>query len=203
MTALKSDYRRLVGELAGAAHRRNADLAAAERSYLDGTAALTAALAEAAAAVDHAASRLTEAQTAVGETDRTAERLWTTLRRRPGPVPEPSTMDGSTSAASLLANVADRLEGSRTAGALSRRALWLLPPIGAGTGALVALTGAGVSAVGAGILGQLLYLAASFAGVPVAAAWARWRHGAGLDAGGVGLTVLGGMAACAFVILLP
>jgi hypothetical protein len=215
VTALKSDYRRLVGELAAAARLRNADLIDADTSYVDGMSALSASASEAAVAVERAQQRLAAAQATVAETDSEATLLWTELRgqlgwrgRRLGEVPDPSTVDHSGSAAPLVA-AADRIaRGRRTGPAvpLSRGSLVLLPVIGAVTAALVALVSSGLASLGvsaATVLGQLGFLVASFSGLPVAVAWARRRHSAGLDAGGVGLTVLGGMVACAFVILLP
>jgi hypothetical protein len=95
-----AEYRRLVGALAAAASRRDAELAAAERSYQDGAAVAAADVARADTDAREADRRTGAAATAVVEVDREAARLWDELRRvggwrtrtrRLGELPAPAT----------------------------------------------------------------------------------------------------------------
>jgi hypothetical protein len=114
--------------------------------------------------------------------------------------------------------------GGGAAGRHARRTLpwWavaLLPVLGAGAAAVIALAAGGLvtlsglaggSVLGGlslaralGAMGWLAFLAAPFAGVPVAVAVGLRRFGVRPDAGGVALTVVAGMvAACAIALAL-
>jgi hypothetical protein len=107
-------------------------------------------------------------------------------------------------------------DGRRRAGVRRRLPWWvvvtLLPALGATVAAAVALAAGGLVTLGqvggrAGeamrLLGYLTFLIAPFTGLPAAAAVAGRRFGGRLDAGGVALTVLGGMiAGCAIALAL-
>ncbi|MFC0530873.1 hypothetical protein [Phytohabitans kaempferiae] len=142
------EYRHLVEALAAAASRRDAELAAAERSYQDGAAAVTAALARADSAADEADRRATAAAGMVIEVDREAARLWDGLRRaggwwsrRVGELPLPAAE------ADLVTAGQPATRGGRTALGAGEA------PLGAGRAALgasEATLGAGRAALGAG-----------------------------------------------------
>jgi hypothetical protein len=207
-------YLELVAELAGAARRRDADLAAVEQSYVDGTDSAEAELAAANEAARTTARRAASIATTVAEVDRDADRLWRTLRgsvgwrgRRLGATPEPAATVESEAKAPLR-RAAERLAGANAkqdhGKHLPRRVLPLLPGMGAGAAALVACLAAGLLVPGAAVstvLGQLVFFLAPFAGLPVSAAWVNRRYAARLDTGAIGLTVLGGMLACTLFML--
>ncbi|GIE93820.1 hypothetical protein [Paractinoplanes rishiriensis] len=113
----------------------------------------------------------------------------------------------------ILARAAERIDVTvRPAArrALPRRALPLLPLVGALIAALTGLLASGLVTFGStGVwggsvirgLGWLAFLVAPSAGVPVAAVFAHRRLEAKLDIGGVGLTLLGGMIAATLMSL--
>lgn len=210
MNAAVAEYRRLVAELAGVARHRDVDLAAAERSYVEGERAVAAERVAAADAERLAAKRLAAATAAVPEVDREAARLWEELRgrlgwrgRRLGALPSAeSTVDADAQA--LLRRTAERLEQSKKRAPLPRRVLPLLPFLGAAVAALVACLAAGLLALDAAVptvLGQVVFFLAPFTGLPAAVSWVDRRYHARLDTGGIGLTVIGGMLACSLVML--
>jgi hypothetical protein len=221
------EYRRLVVALTTASARRAADVAAAEEAYADGVAAVEAELAALTAAADRAERVAARAAAAVVAVDLEADRLWARLRKvlgwrgaLLGDTPTPAEPEpGAPEPAVLLARAgraveALRPDSPRRTGPV-RPLPWLvvalLPALGAAAAATAALAagglvtlgqaGAGLS-VGAALrgLGYLAFLAAPFAGTPVAAALAA-RRGRRLDAGGLALTVVGGMVAASAVAL--
>lgn len=210
------EYRRLVGALAAAASRRDAELAAAERSYQDGAAAAAAELARANAGAGDADRRAGAAATAVVEADREAARLWGELRkvrgwraRRLGELPPPAATDPlpEGNAVELLDAAAKRIDLVRRGAPrppLPRWLLPLLPPLGAAAATMTGLVAGGLVTVAhfdtgmewpLRLLGWLAFLVAPFTGVPVAALWVDRQFGSRLDTGAIGLIVLGGMAA--------
>jgi hypothetical protein len=107
-----------------------------------------------------------------------------------------------------------RRDQQRRRDGVRRRLPWwavtLLPGLGAAVAATVALAAGGLVTLGqaggqAGeamrMLGYLTFLFAPFTGLPAAAAMAGRRFGGRLDAGGVALTVLGGMIAGSAIAL--
>ncbi|MEV4621259.1 hypothetical protein AB0J74_21455 [Asanoa sp. NPDC049573] len=227
-----TDYRALMADLAGTVTRRATALAAAERAYHEGMAAAAAELRRAEKEAEESDRRAAAAASAVVEVDREAERLWSDLQRtrawpghRPGTVPEPAPataqpaldVDDDASTA-VLARVAHQIHGGppRIGIGLSGKLPVLVPPLlpllGAATSAITALAASALLALanldppGVGFLrlvGGLAYFASPFAGIPVAAGWARRRWAARLDTGAVALTVLGGLFAwCAVIITL-
>lgn len=208
-------YRRLVADLAAATGRRDAELAAAQQSFVDGQRAIAAEQARAAEAVAAATRRVQAAAATVAATDRETARLWAQLRvslgwrgGRLGTAPPPDLTTLEADPARLVRQAAQRLAYARQgraqpAGNLPWPALALLPAAGALTAALVACVAAGLLVLGTAatsLLGQLVFFGAPFTGLPVAAAWARRRHDARLDTGAIGLTVIGGMLACIVVM---
>lgn len=219
------EYRRLVGELAAAAHRRDMELAAAEGSSVDAMAALDKSTVRAVAAVDAAGARVAAARAGIEATDHTAARLWEALRTQLGwrarlvarsrsvwresPAPSESPVEGSDSGSAehLLGRAAARLAQARRgapAGVLPRRALPVLPLFGAAGAVAAGLVAGGLAGLGGVVLavaGWLLFLAAPFAGLPAARMWAARWHRARLDTGAIGLTVIGGMIACSVLVI--
>lgn len=221
------DYRRLVGALAAAANRRDAELANAERSYQDGAAAAAADLALANAEAGDADRRAGAAATAVVKADREATRLWDELRRlrgwrgrRLGDLPPPTPVDllpaGSAPAMAveLLDGAARRIDQARRGAPrppLPRWVLPLLPPLGALGASMTGLVAGGLVTVAhfdtglqwpLRLLGWLAFLLAPFTSVPAAATWVDRQFGSRLDTGAIGLTVLGGLSAgCALSLL--
>ena len=122
-------------------------------------------------------------------------------------------VDRQESARRLLSRAAERVDGSMRRAPrrpLPRWVLPLLPLLGALVSAATGLIAAGLVTVGdTGIpaatilrgLGWLAFLIAPSAGVPVAAALGHRTLNARLDIGGVGLTLLGGMAAATLLSL--
>ncbi|MEH1125096.1 hypothetical protein [Micromonospora sp. CPCC 206061] len=229
MTA--DDYRRLVGALATAANRRDAELASAERSYQDGAAVAAAELALANAAAGEADRRAGAAATAVVKADREATRLWDELRRvrgwrgrRLGDLPPPTPVDllpasssgaaAGPAAVELLDEAARRIDQARRGAprpSLPRWVLPLLPPLGAFGATMTGLVAGGLVTIAhfdtglqwpLRLLGWLAFLIAPFTSVPVAAIWVDRQFGSRLDTGATGLTVLGGLCAgCALSLL--
>jgi hypothetical protein len=225
MTA--DDYRRLVGALASAAHRRDAELASAERSYQDGAAVAAAELALANAEAGDADRRAGAAATAVVKADREATRLWDELRRvrgwrgrRLGDLPSPTPVDllpavaPAAAAVELLDGAARRIDQARRGAPrppLPRWLLPLLPPLGAIGATMTGLVAGGLVTIAhfdtglqwpLRLLGWLAFLVAPFTSVPVAAIWVDRQFNSRLDTGATGLTVLGGLSAgCALSLL--
>ncbi|GLH95659.1 hypothetical protein [Phytohabitans aurantiacus] len=225
MTA--DDYRRLVGALAAAANRRDAELANAERSYQDGAAVAAAELALANAEAGEADRRAGAAATAVVKVDREATRLWDELRRvlgwrgrRLGDLPPPTPVDllptGSAPAMAvdLLDGAARRIDQARRGAPrppLPRWILPLLPPLGALGATMTGLVAGGLVTIAhfdtglqwpLRLLGWLAFLLAPFTSVPVAAICVDRQFNSRLDTGAAGLTVLGGLCAgCALSLL--
>jgi hypothetical protein len=221
------EYRRLVVALTTASARRTADVAAAEDAYAGGVAAVEAELAALTAEADRSERSAARAASAVVAVDLEADRLWGRLRKvlgwrgaLLGDTPAPAEPEqGAPEPAVLLARAgraveALRPDSPRRTGPV-RPLPWLvvalLPALGAAVAATVALAAGGLvtlghagggAHVGAGLrgLGYLAFLAAPFAGTPVAAALAG-RRGRRLDAGGLALTVVGGMVAASAVAL--
>ena len=222
---MSADYGALLTALSAAASRREADLAAAERAYADGMAAAAAEVRRATTATQAAEKRAAAAAGAVVDVDRETGRLWDDLRRvrspwapRSGPPPEPIVIvDGSASPEAIVAALdrARRRIDSARRGAprapLPKAVTPLLPVLGAAGAALAGILAGGLVSVaelgppGAGVvraLGWLAYLAAPFAGIPVATAWVGRRFDSRLDTGAIGLIVVGGMVAlCGLVVL--
>ena len=223
------EYRRLVAALTTAAARREADLTAAEQAYAGGVAAVEAELAALTTAADRAERAAARAAAAVVAVDREADRLWARLRKvlgwrgaLLGDTPAPAEPErGAPEPGALLARAgraveALRPDSPRRTGPV-RPLPWLvvalLPALGAAAAALAALAAGGLVTLGHATaaeplgsalrgLGYLAFLAAPFAGAPVAAALAA-RRGRRLDAGGMALAVVGGMvAACAVALAL-
>ncbi|BCJ54506.1 hypothetical protein Asp14428_59810 [Actinoplanes sp. NBRC 14428] len=222
MTALAEVARRRDTELRGAeeAYRTSAAQAAGELARAEGDAAAADRWAGAAAAqvldVDREAARLWDQLRrapglrvrALGEVPEpiaidALPRV--ALERSPdsrSPVPAPRQ-----SARTLLARAAERIDVTvRPAErrSLPRWVLPLLPLLGALVAGLTGLLAAGLVTVGSTDvpgatlirgLGWLAFLVAPSAGVPVGALVAHRRLHARLDIGGIGLTLLGGMAA--------
>lgn len=225
MTA--DDYRRLVGALASAANRRDAELASAERSYQDGAAVAAAELALANAEAGDADRRAGAAATAVVKADREATRLWDELRRvrgwrgrRLGDLPSPTPVDllpmdaPASAAVELLDGAARRIDQARRGAPrppLPRWLLPLLPPLGAIGATMTGLVAGGLVTIAhfdtglqwpLRLLGWLAFLVAPFTSVPVAAIWVDRQFNSRLDTGATGLTVLGGLTAgCALSLL--
>jgi hypothetical protein len=225
MTA--DDYRRLVGALAAAANRRDAELANAERSYQDGAAVAAAELALANAEAGDADRRAGAAATAVVKADREATRLWDELRRvrgwrgrRLGDLPSPTPVDllpavaPAAAAVELLDGAARRIDQARRGAPrppLPRWLLPLLPPLGAIGATMTGLVAGGLVTIAhfdtglqwpLRLLGWLAFLVAPFTSVPVAAIWVDRQFNSRLDTGATGLTVLGGLSAgCALSLL--
>jgi hypothetical protein len=221
------EYRRLVVALTTASARRTTDLAAAEEAYGTGVAAAEAELAALTAAAERAEQVAARAAAAVVAVDLEADRLWARLRKvlgwrgvLLGDLPAPAEAEpGTPEPAVLLARAgraveALRPDSPRRTGPV-RPLPWvvvaLLPVLGAAAAAAMALAAGGLVTlgqagagphVGAGLrgLGYLAFLAAPFAGAPVAAALAA-RRGRRLDAGGLALTAVGGLVA-AFTLAL-
>lgn len=216
---LTADYRRLVGELAEAARRRDDDLEAAEQSYVDDVAALRAAATSAERAHDDALARVAAATDAVQDTDLAAERLWADLRgqlgwhgrRLPAAPPAAVALPGSAALdrVALLATVEGRIVGycrsRRPGAAVPAHAMPVLALIGAAVAVGVGLVAGGLATVGGvafSVLAGVSFLLAPLAGLPLARWWTLRRYDAGLDTGAVGLTVLGGMIACTALVLI-
>ncbi|MGN9911677.1 hypothetical protein ACTMTJ_29470 [Phytohabitans sp. LJ34] len=212
------EYRRLVEALAVAASQRDAELAAAERTYQECAGAAATHLARADAAAFEADRRTGAAAAAVVEVDREAARLWDELRRsagwwarvrRLGELPPPARAgdlpDGPPG--ELLDGAAKRIDKVRRGAPrapLPRWLLPLLPPLGATAATMTGLVAGGLVTLAhfeselawpLRLLGWLAFLIAPFTGVPPAALWVGRRFGSRLDTGAIGLIVLGGMAA--------
>jgi len=214
------EYRRLVEALAVAASQRDAELAAAERTYQECAGAASTHLARADAAAFEADRRTGIAAAAVVEVDREAARLWDELRRgagwwarlrQPGELPLPDRTyqppDDEDEALALLDGAARRIDQARRGAPrapLPRWLLPLLPPLGATAATMTGLVAGGLVTLAhfdselawpLRLLGWLTFLIAPFTGVPPAALWVSRQFGSRLDTGAIGLIVLGGMAA--------
>lgn len=214
------EYRRLVGGLAATANRRDAELAAAERSYQDGAAAAASELALASIDASEADRRASVGATAVVEVDREATRLWDELKRvrgwrgrRLGELPPPAPADSLPPdappglAVELLDEAARRIDQARRGAprpALPRWLLPLLPPLGAAGATMTGLVAGGLVTMGhldtgfqwpLRLLGWCVFLVAPFTSVPLGAMWVDRQFGSRLDTGAIGLIVLGGMTA--------
>ena len=112
----------------------------------------------------------------------------------------------------MARRIHDGRPGAETTGTLPVLITALLPLLGAAAaattallaGMMIAIANAGPPAAGmVRLLAWLAYFASPFAGIPVAAHWARRRWSARLDTGTVVLTVLGGLGAlCAVIVTL-
>jgi hypothetical protein len=213
------DYRRLAAELAWAQSRYGIESAGAEKSYVDGCAAVAAEVSAAQNAAEAARGRAVAAADTVAATDAEAVASWRELaglvglraRRKLGPVPEPagaSTVDEPP--ALPLRRVAAALDVAREGGPsrpVPGLVLALLPLLGLASSAigLVALRIVfaliGERQVLLNVLGQVLVFLAPFAGLPVLAALTRRWYGSQPDIGAVGLTVLGGMVASCTIMV--
>jgi hypothetical protein len=212
------EYRRLVGALAVATSQRDAELAAAERTYQECAGAAATNLARADAAAFEADRRTGAAASAVVEVDREAARLWDELRRgggwwarlrQPGelPLPDEQPPDGDADAAALLDSAAKRIDQVRRGAPRAPLPRWLVPlfpPLGAIAATMTGLVAGGLVTLAhfeselawpLRLLGWLTFLIAPFTGVPPAALWVGRQFGSRLDTGAIGLIVLGGMAA--------
>jgi hypothetical protein len=216
------EYRRLVEALAVAASQRDAELAAAERTYQECAGAAATRLARADAAAFEADRRTGTAAAAVVEVDQEAARLWDELRRsggwwarlrQPGELPLPNGTgqppNDEAKAVALLDGAARRIDQARRGAPRARAPLprWLLPllpPLGATAATMTGLVAGGLVTLAhfdaelawpLRLLGWLAFLIAPFTGVPPAALWVARQFGSRLDTGAIGLIVLGGMAA--------
>lgn len=203
-----AEYRRLVADLVAAARRRDGAVAAATQSYVDGM-SLVEQDVQAAARIEAAcADVVADREAAVADVDQQAERIWTEMTaglgwraRRAGPLPPPDVGSlADRDPASLLAAAAARV-------ARARRGAHILPlPVLAslaGIGALcaVALTLVAGAAVALPWLSWPCYVAAPFAGIPLASRWVDYWAAARPDAASIGLTILGGMLGTCAVTL--
>lgn len=212
------EYRRLVEALAVAASQRDAELAAAERTYQECAGAASTRLARADAAAFEADRRTGAAASTVVDVDREAARLWDELRRSGGwwarlrrlgdlPLPAQAGDLPDEPPGELLGSAAKRIDNARRGAPrapLPRWLLPLLPPLGATAATMTGLVAGGLVTLAhfeselawpLRLLGWLAFLIAPFTGVPPAALWVRRQFGSRLDTGAIGLIVLGGMAA--------
>lgn len=212
------EYRRLVAALAVAASQRDAELAAAERTYQECAGAAATHLARADAAAFEADRRTGAAAAAVVDVDQVAARLWDELRRssgwwvrlrRLGELPPPTRAGNlpDEPPGELLESAAKRIDKARRGAPrapLPRWLLPLLPPLGATAATMTGLVAGGLVTLAhfeselawpLRLLGWLAFLIAPFTGVPPAALWVGRQFGSRLDTGAIGLIVLGGMAA--------
>lgn len=207
------------------AYQESAAAAAGELARAEGEAAAADRHAGAAAAavleVDREAARLWDQlrrapgvrARAIGEVPEPAavEALpRVAIQRGPG---TGEAVERQESARRLLSRAAERIDGTTRRAPrrpLPRWVLPLLPLLGALVSAATGLVAAGLVTVGetdipaAAILrglGWLAFLVAPSAGVPVAATIGHRTLNARLDIGGVGLTLLGGMAAATLMSL--
>ena len=188
------EYGLLCTELASATAQRDADVRAAEQSYVDGVAALTADITSAEAALSTVDGQVRAARRRVGRIDAHATTLWgraaDVLGRRVGALPGPilSTVDAEP--ATALRHVDTVLRRYRLGPVpvrLPRRFVVALPLLGA-VGA-VPVVGAG-HALGIGLLSLVL---APFPGLLAARTLAHRRYAGWLDVGAVALTMFGAL----------
>jgi hypothetical protein len=168
------DYQAMVGVLADAARRRDAELAAAEHAYRDSAARAAAELARVDAESATADRRAGAAAAVVLDVDREAARLWDQLRRARrgrgralGDLPEPFPVEAlprvavgrlpgaaerpQPSARILLHTVATRVDGATRPvprRPLPPRMLVMLPMLGALVAAATGLVAAGLVTLG-------------------------------------------------------
>lgn len=208
MTSPAADYRRLVADLVAAARRRDIAAAAAAQSYVDGMTVVEQDL-TAATRINHACAEVVAArELAVVDVDRQADKIWTDLlaghrwrARRAGPLPPPDPRPAvGADPAELLAQAAARVARARRgAEALPLPLLLSLVLVGGTAAVAVGLLAAALT--GTAWLSWPLFMIAPFVGIPLAARWVDYWAATRLDAGAIGLTVLGGMlAVCALAV---
>jgi hypothetical protein len=190
------EYRLRCAELATMTARRDADLEAAEQSYVDDVDALADRVSSAEAVLSTVDGAMTAARKRLSRIDAEATALWHRAGelvgvRRLGALPAPalSTVDGEPRAA--LDRVEAELRRYRTGTTRVRLPRWfvaLLPGLAAAGAVPPVIAG---HALGATVAGLVL---APLPGLVTARALAR-RYGAWLDAGAVALTVLFGLVA--------
>jgi hypothetical protein len=209
MTACPTkEYRRLVAHLVTASRHRDSAVAAATQSYVDAMKLVEQDMQAATRIEEAAAAAVAVREAAVAEVDQQADRIWTEMlaglgwrARRAGPLPPPdlgalADPDPASHLAAAAARVARTHRGAQI---LPLPLLASLAAIGAlGAVALTLLAGA---AVALPWLSWPCYVAAPFAGIPVAARWIDYWAAARPDAASIGLTVLGGMLGTCAVTL--
>jgi len=186
------EYRLRCAELATATARRDADLEAAEQSYVDEVAELTSGVTSAEAALSTVDGELSTAQRRVGRVDAEATALWGRAGdlvglRRLGPLPGPALSTVDPDPIGALDRVEAALRRYRvgvTRTRLSGRVLVLLPVLGAIGALTTVLCG---HSLGLDIAGLVLG--------PVPGYLAARRFFGWLDAGATALTVLGALLA--------
>jgi hypothetical protein len=199
MTTAAADYRRLVADLVAATRRRDAQVAAATQSYIDGV-SFVEQDESAANQIDRVCAEVVATrELAVADVDREAERIWSEMvaglgwrARRAGPLPPPDAgaLAGYDPAALLAAAAARVARSRRGTRVLPLPLLASLAVIGAACAALLTLF---AGAVGLLWLSWPCYVLAPFVGIPVTARWVDYWAAARLDIASIGLTVLGGM----------
>jgi hypothetical protein len=209
MTACPAiEYRRLVADLVAASRRRDGAAAAATQSYVDGMNLVDQDV-QAATRIESACADVVVArEAAVADVDHQADRIWTEMvaglswrSRRAGPLPPPDlgSLADHDPAARLAAAAARVARARRGAHVLPLPLLASLALIGAACAvALALLAGAAVSLPW---LSWPCYVAAPFAGIPLASRWVDYWAAARPDAASIGLTILGGMLATCAVTL--
>jgi len=129
-------------------------------------------------------------------------------------VDDPPDRDAQAAAVELLDGAAERITQVQRGAPrvpMPRWLLPLLPPLGAAAATMTGLVAGGLVSLAhfdsqlawpLRLLGWFTFLIAPLTGVPPAALWVGRRFGSGLDAGAIGLIVLGGMAASCGLSLL-
>jgi len=196
-------YRLHCAELAAATAQRDADVDAAERSYVDGVAALTAEIGSAEVALSTVDGRVRAAQRGVGRIDAHATTLWgraaDVLGRRVGALPGPALSTVDTEPVTALRRVDTALRRYRLRPVpvrLPGRFLLALPLLGAAGAVPVVAAG---HALGIALLSLLL---APFPGLLGARTLAHRRYAAWLDVGAVALTVFGALLGAGTVLVM-
>lgn len=197
------EYRLRCAELATMTARRDADLMAAEQSYVDGLGALSNQVSNAEAVLSTVDGALESAQKRVGRVDAEAAALWGRAAelvgvRRLGGLPPPALSTVDNEPAHAFRRVETALHRYRIGAvkvALPRWFLALLP--------VLAVSGAVASVSLGHLLGVPVagLVVAPLPGLGVAKGLAR-RYGAWLDAGAIALTVLFGLLAGGVTIAL-
>ncbi len=186
------EYRLRCAELATATARRDADLEAAEQSYVDSVAELTSRVSSAEAVLSTVDGERSTAQRRVGRVDAEAAALWGRAGdlvglRRLGPLPRPALSTTDTDPVTALDRVEIALLRYPTRSNRSRvpvRVLVLLPVLGAVGAVATVLCG---HSLGLDVAGLVLG--------PVPGYLAARRCFGWLDAGATALTVLGALLA--------
>lgn len=197
------EYRLRCAELATMTARRDADLAAAEQSYVDELGALSSRVDSAESVLSTVDGALSAAQKRVGRVDAEAAALWGRAAelvgvRRLGGLPSPalSTVDKEPAHAFRRVETAlNRYRIGATRVPLPRWFLALLPGL-AVCGAIASVSLGHL--LGITIAGLVL---APLPGLGVAKALAR-RYDAWLDAGAIALTVLFGLLAGGITVVV-